>query len=237
MQSIALALIVSYLCGAVPVGVLVGRLRGIDVRDVGSGNIGATNVWRSLGPVAGGSVFALDVLKGLAGPFLGRALAGPDAHRAIAGCAVMAVLGHTFSIFLKFKGGKGIATSLGAMFGLTPIPALCCFALWGVVLLFSRIISVASIAACVAVPIAAYASGAPHSYVAVIGVMGLVGLLKHIPNMKRLRDGTEPRVGQKKMESPVRTRSVSVGLSSTESLETIDDDVTKQFEKEPVMEQ
>jgi glycerol-3-phosphate acyltransferase PlsY len=221
MPSIALALIASYLCGAVPFGVLVGLLRGIDVRDVGSGNIGTTNVWRALGPVAGSLVFALDVLKGLAGPFIGRTLVGPHAHSVIAGCAIVAVLGHTFSVFLKFKGGKGIATSLGAMSGLAPIPALFCFALWGVMLLVSRIISVASIVACIAVPIAAHAWHAPRSYVAVIGAMGLVGFLKHIPNMKRIAAGTEPRLGQKKSTAEM----------------PIAGDANKNPPQEPVMEQ
>lgn len=203
------AILLSYLCGAIPFGVIIGRLRGIDIRAVGSGNIGATNVWRTLGPVFGSIVFLLDVLKGLAGPLIGHQLLAPVNYTGIALCAVMAVLGHTFSIFLGFRGGKGIATSLGAMIGLTPLPALLCFALWGIVLAFSRIISVASIIACCAVPIAAYVWHAPAPYVGVIGVMGLVGLIKHIPNMRRLKDGTEPKIGAKKVPDAGVSSAVS----------------------------
>ena len=147
------ALLLSYLLGAIPFGVIVGKMRGVDIRAVGSGNSGATNVWRVLGPVAGTSVFLLDVLKGLAAPFIGRALVGPTEYWPIALCALLAVVGHTFSCFLKFRGGKGIATGLGMAVGLMPIPALLAFALWGIVLLLSRMISVASVVAVAAAPI------------------------------------------------------------------------------------
>src|SRR4028119_1803906 len=149
----ALALFISYLLGAIPFGVFVGRARGIDIRAVGSGNIGTTNVWRALGPGAGSLVFALDVAKGLAAPLLARAFVGNE-YSIVALCALVVVLGHTFSIFLKFKGGKGIATAFGASLALAPLPALACIALWALVLGVSRTISIASIAACVAAPLA-----------------------------------------------------------------------------------
>src|SRR4028119_1387301 len=148
----ALALFISYLLGAIPFGVLVGRARGIDVRAVGSGNIGTTNVWRALGPGAGSLVFALDVAKGLAAPLLACTLVGNE-YWIIALCALVAVLGHTFSVFLKFKGGKGIATAFGVLLGLNWMLALGLFALWGAVLALSRMISVASVVACIAAPI------------------------------------------------------------------------------------
>jgi acyl phosphate:glycerol-3-phosphate acyltransferase len=193
---IYLAIILSYVCGAIPFGVIVGSLRGVDIRAVGSGNIGATNVWRALGPRAGGTVFALDVAKGLAGPFIARALVG-DQPATIATCAAMAVLGHTFSVFLQFRGGKGIATAFGAMLGLVPFIALGCLAVWGIVLLLSRTISVASIAACVAAPAATFLVREPRPYLIVIGLFATVALIKHIPNMKRLASGTEPAIGDK----------------------------------------
>ena len=198
---IFLAIILSYLCGAIPFGVLVGRACGVDVRAAGSGNIGATNVWRILGPRAGSLVFALDVAKGFVAPMLGRWLCGGEA-KAVAICALVAVLGHTFSVFLKFRGGKGIATAFGTMLGMAWPLALACLALWGAVLLMSRIISVASIAVCVVgLPLFIWAKQ-PIPYIAVVALFAVVTLLKHIPNMKRLRAGTEPKIGQAKAMAP-----------------------------------
>ena len=194
---IFLALALSFLCGAIPFGVLIGKSRGVDVRAVGSGNIGTTNVWRALGPVAGGMVFALDVAKGVAGPLLGNWLA-PGQEIGIAACGIAAVLGHTFSPFLGFKGGKGIATSLGALLGLMPIVGVLIFVVWGVFLGLTRMISAASVAACVALPILALFFHAPAPYFVVALLMSIVAFVKHIPNIKRIRAGVEPRVGAKK---------------------------------------
>lgn len=202
-MAIFLSCLLGYFLGAIPFGVLVGRARGVDICAVGSGNSGATNVWRTLGPVAGITVFALDVLKGLAAPFIARLLVGPTDHWAIAFCAALAIVGHTFSVFLKFRGGKGIATGLGAALGLMPVPALIAFAVWGVVLLGSRMISVASVVACVALPLAAWLLGAPQPYIIVIVVIAIIAIAKHIPNMQRVAAGTEPKVqiGKKKGEA------------------------------------
>ena len=189
-----IALLLSYFLGAIPFVVIVGKMRGVDVRAVGSGNTGTTNVWRTLGPKAGAIVFALDVAKGLASPFIARALIAPTEYSWIAICAAMAIIGHTFSIFLKFRGGKGIATGLGAALGLMPVPALIAFVIWGGVLLLSRMISVASIAACIALPLLALAFQVPSAYVMVIAIIALLAILKHIPNMKRIAAGTEPKI-------------------------------------------
>ena len=197
-----LALLLSFLCGSIPFGVLIGKSRGVDVRAVGSGNIGTTNVWRALGPVAGGIVFALDVAKGIAGPLLCYYLGASDAFgveglgKAI--CGIAAVLGHTFSPFLGFKGGKGIATSLGALLGLMPIVGILIFAIWGIMLAVTRMISAASIIACLCLPILALLLHAPMPYFVVALLMSVVAFLKHIPNIKRIKAGIEPRVGQKK---------------------------------------
>lgn len=189
-----IALLLSYFLGAIPFGVIVGKMRGVDVRSVGSGNSGATNVWRTLGPAAGASVFALDVAKGLAAPFIARAMIAPTEYSWIAICAAMAIIGHTFSVFLKFRGGKGIATGLGAALGLMPIPALIAFAIWGGVLLISRMISVASIVACIALPLLALAFQVPTAYIVVIAIIALLAILKHLPNMKRIAAKTEPKI-------------------------------------------
>ena len=194
---IFLALALSFLCGSIPFGVLIGKSRGVDVRAVGSGNIGTTNVWRALGPVAGGLVFALDVGKGVAGVWLGRWLA-PGNEIGIAACGIAAVLGHTFPPFLGFKGGKGIATSLGALLGLMPIVGVIVFALWGMMLALTRMISAASIIACLALPVLAWFIADSRYYFVVALLMSVVALVKHIPNLKRIKAGIEPRVGQKK---------------------------------------
>ena len=194
---LVLALLLSFLCGSIPFGVLIGKARGVDVRAVGSGNSGATNSWRAMGPVVGILVFALDVAKGVAGPLLGNGLI-PDNTVGIAACGIAAVLGHIFSPFLGFKGGKGIATSLGALLGLMPIVGVLIFAFWGAMLGLTRMVSAASIAACVALPVLALLFHVPAPYFVVALLMSVFAFVKHIPNIKRIRAGIEPRVGEKK---------------------------------------
>lgn len=197
-----LAAIAAYFCGAIPFGVLVGTARGVDVRAVGSGNSGATNVWRTLGPVAGTLVFLLDAGKGWLAVWFARELLydfhQPQSTWQIAMCAALVVLGHTFSVFLKFRGGKGIATAFGAMLAIVPLVALGCIALWAIVLLMSRTISVASIVACIATPIGLVWTRAPLPYGTVVILLAMVAIWKHIPNMKRIISGTEPKIGRKK---------------------------------------
>lgn len=194
------SLAASYFIGALPFGVLVGKRLGVDVRTVGSGNTGATNVWRALGPRAGAAVFALDVAKGLCGPLLARGLGASE--NIVALCAVVAVVGHVFSIFLRGRGGKGVATALGAIFGLSAPVALIALALWGVVLGLSRWVSLASVVAAASVVVLPWMFHLPTSHAVVMGVMGLLAIAKHIPNIKRLLDGTEPKVGVKSAKVP-----------------------------------
>ncbi|RYX80974.1 glycerol-3-phosphate 1-O-acyltransferase [bacterium] len=195
------ALLLSFVIGSIPFGVLLGKMRGVDVRSVGSGNIGATNVWRALGPTFGVLAFACDVLKGVAGPVIGRLLI-PDSDWGVAFCGIAAVAGHIFSPFLGFKGGKGISTSLGALFGLIPVVGIAAFALWAVVLAGTRMISAASIAACIALPFLAYfmrwPSPTPWPFFIVALLMGIFAFIKHIPNIKRIAAKTEPKIGAKK---------------------------------------
>jgi len=199
LAMIFLALLLSFLIGSIPFGVLLGKMRGVDVRAVGSGNIGATNVWRALGPTFGVLSFALDMMKGWAGPIVGGFLLAGNTW-GIAACGIASVLGHIFSPFLGFKGGKGISTSLGALFGLMPWVGVIIFAFWGVVLAFSRMISLASVAACVGLPFLALLLHAPRPYVLVASLMSLFALVKHIPNLRRIAAGTEPKIGAKKVE-------------------------------------
>ncbi len=207
-----LAALLSYFCGAIPFGILVGRARGVDVTSVGSGNIGATNVWRTLGPAAGTLVFVLDVGKGFAAPLLARTMVGPSEYSLIAICALVAVLGHTFSVFLKFRGGKGIATAFGALLGLNPLLALALFAVWGMILVLSRTISIASILVAFAAPIVFFVAKQPTAFTLVVALFAAVAITKHFPNMKRIASGTEPKIGARKIAPSPTSDATTVEL-------------------------
>jgi len=187
--------LVSYLFGALPIGLLVGRMvKGIDVRDYGSGNIGASNVWRTMGPLWGVVVFLFDFCKGYFPTLLAGRVHGASPWLAVL-VGIAAILGHNFSPFLKFKGGKGVATSLGVVYGLSPLAAALGFALWGLCLLVTRYISVSSVIAAVATSLLLIGLNRdlPHLLFALLAASFVV--IKHRSNMARLRAGTEPKVG------------------------------------------
>jgi len=186
----------AYIGGSLPIGLLIAKLwKGIDVREHGSGNIGATNVYRVVGPVAGALVFLLDVLKGYWPPAAGHAM-GLSAEWLV-GAGMSAILGHNFSPFLGFKGGKGIATSLGVLFGVAPKVGFAAFGLWIVVVLVSRYVSVGSIlaAASLAPLMLVYYPGQPILFGFGL-IAGLFAIYKHRANIQRLRAGTENRFGK-----------------------------------------
>ena len=195
----AAALVASYLMGAIPFGVIMGKLtRGIDIRDFGSGNIGFTNAYRTLGKGPASLVLALDIGKGFFAVFLCRSL-GLNDYCIVAG-ALTGVLGHSFSVFLRFKGGKAVATSLGVIIGLCPVIAAITFGTWVVLVALFRYVCVASIVAAISVPaemILWRSLKVPPAYQALACVAATGIVLKHIPNMKRLMNGTEPKFGQK----------------------------------------
>ncbi len=196
------ALAAAYLLGAVPFGVIISRLwSGIDIRQYGSGNIGATNVLRVLGPVPGVLVMATDVLKGLGAVWIARGLFGiQDDSWALIGVALLAIIGHNWSVFLGFAGGKGANTSLGVVFGLDWRAALICFAVWIVVVAITRIVSVGSMLGTIALPVALWALHRHHESAALLafGVVAAVfSVHRHRSNIKRLLAGTEPRFGQR----------------------------------------
>ena len=191
--------ICAYLIGSIPFGYLVGKSKGIDIRQHGSGNVGFTNVWRTLGIGYGLVVLLCDGWKGWMGGFLGFQLAG-EAGALIGG--FMAVMGHMFSCFLKFKGGKGIATGGGVLLFMSPITLAILLAEVALVCLITRYMSLASILAAWLAPLLLYFFGAPNSYVIGIGVAAMVVIFRHVPNIKRLMNGTENKLGQKKKTEP-----------------------------------
>ncbi len=194
--------------GSFPAGYFAGRLAGVDIRSVGSGNIGATNVLRILGKRWGYPVFVIDALKGFAAVRLALVLvkyfpaAKPYAEYFAILTAIMSVAGHTFPIWLRFKGGKGVATSAGALFGLMPWVVPCVFVVWLIVFEISRYVSLASIIAAISLPIIAslfahwkFIDTWALVYFSIL-IMALV-LWRHRSNFSRLLQGTEQRFSRK----------------------------------------
>jgi acyl phosphate:glycerol-3-phosphate acyltransferase len=200
--------LIAYLIGSFPTGYLVGRLRGIDVRSVGSGNVGATNVTRVLGKQFGYPVFVVDFFKGLGALLLAVAVAHRFQVDSVVSdlCAAMggifAVVGHSYPVWLGFKGGKGVATSLGVIFGISWIAALIMGAVWIIVFKATRYVSVASIAAAIALPVAMMTQLFLHELRSPVLVyfslcLAAIVVLRHRSNLSRLINGTEPRFARK----------------------------------------
>lgn len=194
---IALLVAGSYLLGSIPFGILVARwLAGVDVREHGSGNIGATNVFRVAGRPAGIACLGLDVLKGLAPPLAASALGLAAGWQVAAGLA--AIIGHGASPFLGFRGGKGVATSLGVLIGVSWKVAAGAFLLWGVVLAASGYVSVGSMAAAVALAPLSWLFYPGDWFRLGLGLgAGAYALAKHRANVARLRAGTESSIRRK----------------------------------------
>lgn len=200
----------AYFCGAMPFGYLAGRLNGIDIRQHGSKNIGATNVLRVLGKKVGIPVFILDVLKGALPTMLAewwmtnRCGATPGTATLVAVlCAAAAVLGHTFTFWLGFKGGKGVATTAGSLLGLSPTALLIGLAAWIITFYSTRYVALASIVAAVVLPLAMAVQmttqGTWNFVLLGFGiVMGVLVIVRHRSNIARLLAGTENRFGKKK---------------------------------------
>ncbi len=193
-----LVILLSYLLGSIPSGVLVARLGGgTDPRSVGSGNIGATNVLRAMGPGAAVATLAGDVLKGLLPPLAAGWLGGhPHLPLAAAG---MAILGHNFPVFLGFRGGKGVATTFGAFLALDPLLAILALGVWVTGVAVSRYSSVGAIAAAAASPLLALLARRPASLTWFVAGAAALLLLRHAGNLRRLWAGTENpiRLGRK----------------------------------------
>lgn len=206
--ALLLITVLSYLIGSIPFGYLAGRLAGIDIRKHGSGNIGATNVLRVLGKKWGYGVFFADAFKGFFAVRLALFIAsrvpetaGYTEFYAILAAAIC-VAGHSFPVWLRFKGGKGVATSAGALFGVVPIAAFAIFIVWMIVFETTRYVSLASIMAASALPIAVAVlvwinttEGMVLFYFSL--AMTLLVVWRHRSNISRLLKGTEPRFARK----------------------------------------
>jgi acyl phosphate:glycerol-3-phosphate acyltransferase len=208
MLTFAVVVIGSYLLGSIPFGYLAGRIAGVDIRSRGSGNVGATNVTRTLGKVYGYPVFAADFLKGFAAVKVSMLIATRVQPEGIPSemfgivAAVSSVLGHSFPVWLRFKGGKGVATSAGALFGLAPVAALIGTAIWILTFLLTRYVSMASITAAAALPLIilitswlSQSGGKSLFYSS--ACLAAVVIWRHRSNLSRLMRGTEPRFTRK----------------------------------------
>ncbi|MDW8309227.1 MAG: glycerol-3-phosphate 1-O-acyltransferase PlsY [Verrucomicrobiales bacterium] len=199
-----LVAIAAYLLGSIPTGYLVARARGVDIRAVGSGNIGATNVFRTLGRGPGIFVLVVDALKGFvacrifgtlgAAWFAGQSGSVREFFPIVAGLS--AVLGHNYTCWLGFKGGKGIATSAGVLLALFPKAFLAVLGVWALVFAVGRYVSLASVAAAVALPVAVGLLGYGVERLVVAVLLSVLAIYKHKSNIQRLLAGTEHRFGK-----------------------------------------
>lgn len=200
-SSLLLFVLASFLVGAIPFGWIVFRIReGRDIRTVGSGNIGATNVFRFGGRRWGVLVMVLDVLKGTLPALIARALYGVGTEAALVGGA--AVFGHCFTPYLKFRGGKGVATGLGALIVLAPIPLLIAILVFVVTVALTHYVSLGSIVAAVVAPVVACLFGGPLAVRLVIAMCCALIVTRHHSNIRKLLAGTEGRIGSRHPSEP-----------------------------------
>jgi glycerol-3-phosphate acyltransferase PlsY len=189
-----LILIISYLLGSIPFGIIAAKFFKIDITKYGSGNIGATNVLRTLGALPGIIVLALDLLKGTLAAYLGI-LFLKDAALVVL-CALIVVLGHMFSIFIGFKGGKGAAVGLGILLAIAPDVFIITAILVIIIIAVSRYVSLASIICPIFAVALMFLFKKPIPYLLATAAVSALMIYKHIPNIKRLMSGTERKVGE-----------------------------------------
>lgn len=189
-----LFLIGCYVVGSIPFGYLTGKLWAkVDIRQSGSGNIGATNVLRTLGALPALLVLVLDAAKGWVCVALAIKFGFSDLL--VAGAALAVVAGHNWSLFLKLKGGRGVATALGILVGLAPYVAIGLVVVFALVVTISRYVSLGSIIASALLPVGLFLNGLPTAYIVAGVVLGFWSIIRHLPNIQRLLAGTENRFG------------------------------------------
>ena len=189
----AVILILSYLLGAIPNGLIFGKLIWKkDLRNFGSGNIGATNAWRVIGKPAGLLIFALDFLKGLLSVFIAKDFLGEPLVMILAG--LCAIIGHSFNIFLQFHGGKGVATGLGVIAMLMPEVTAIVFLIWLVIVFITRYVSLGSIVAAIFVPLLAIFFDEPTEFVMLGALAAVFITIRHKENIARLSRGDENKI-------------------------------------------
>ena len=187
-----------YLLGSFPSGYLAGRwCAGVDIRQLGSGSTGATNVLRQVGKGPALVVFLVDVLKGSAAEILDRGLLGAGAYGWLVAAGLAALAGHIWPIWLGGKGGKAVATGFGMLLGLVPAVGLACLGVFLTSLALSRIVSISSVLAAGSLPLLMAGAGAPGAYLGLGLVAAVMVIWRHRSNLSRLLKGEEPRLGQK----------------------------------------
>lgn len=193
MYNLALILL-CYIIGAIPFSYLVSLTQGVDIRTRGSGNVGTTNVLRTLGPAAAAAALIADVFKGIVAAWIGS-MTGSEWM--IAGCALAAVIGHCYSVFLRFAGGKGVATSAGIIIYLLPRELLILLVVFVVLVALLRYVSLGSITVAALFPILTLIMREPAALIVMSLLMAILVIYQHRENIQRLRSGTEPKLGAK----------------------------------------
>ncbi len=191
---VVLILIIGFFLGSIPFGIIVAKLKGVDLKKVGSGNIGATNVLRSMGKGSALITLLGDLFKGTLAVFLGRKLDVGTFYEGLAG--ISAILGHNFSIFLRFKGGKGVATSLGVLIIYAPQAALITMIIWLVVVIFTRYSSLGALVSFSFLPLNILLFETEDKFMVAFLITILI-FIRHKDNIKRLMRGTERKIGQR----------------------------------------
>jgi glycerol-3-phosphate acyltransferase PlsY len=188
-------IVAGYLIGAIPFALLLARRMGVDLRGTGSGNVGAANVFRTTGPSIALTTVMLDVSKGVGAVLLASSMTDNPAVIAAAGLA--AILGHIYSVWIRFRGGKGVATSCGVFAVLAPEATLLSFAIFVLTVVYTRYVSLGSVIASIALPVAVHFTRAPVPTVAGAIAAAVLVIERHRSNLARLQAGTERRLGQR----------------------------------------
>lgn len=196
-MKIALIILGCYLLGSIPFGYIAGKLfKKIDIRELGSGNIGATNVFRILGPSLASLVLIADIGKGIFSIYLVQYF-NIDNLLILTIAGLVVICGHDWSLFLGFKGGKGIATTFGVIFALNPIISILAIVVWVVVMIITRYASLSSILAVISIMIFTILFKQPYEYIIFSAIIIVLSIFKHKENIKRLRSGNEKKIGKK----------------------------------------